>query len=79
MRESGLPNALIHGSSPKNVYLPAVLDWIEKAHADVKMQSRSYLMGVVSQAELHKQKTASQKAAAAKKPWPKKAAKKKAE
>ncbi|WP_010581920.1 hypothetical protein [Schlesneria paludicola] len=78
MREAGMPHALVHGSSPKNQHLPAVLDWIEKVNAEVKMQARAYLSGVASQAELLKQKSDNQKAAAAKKPW-KKAAKKKAE
>ena len=66
MRETGMPTALVHGSAPKNLYLPAVLDWIEKTSADVKMQARSYLTGVQSQAELHKLKSDSQKRAAAK-------------
>lgn len=79
IRESGMPHALIHGSAPKNHYLPAVLDWIEKTSADVKMQSRAYLAGVTSQAELHKQKSDNQKLAAAKKPFKAKATKKKAD
>ena len=76
MRESGIPHVLIHGSASKNLYLPAVLDWIEKTNAEVKMQIRAYLTGVQSKAELQKQKNANQKLAAAKKPWMKKATKK---
>ena len=72
MRDSGLPHALIHGSASKNVYLPSLLDWIEKANAEVKMQVRAYLAGVESSAELQKKRSASQKLAAAKKSTKKK-------
>jgi hypothetical protein len=77
LRESGKPSALLHGSSAKNVYFPAVLDWIEKTNTEVKIQVRAYLSDVTSKAEFNKNKSAKQAVAAAKKPWPKKAAKKK--
>ena len=76
IRDSGMPHALIHSSSTTNVYVPALLDWIEKANADVKTQIRAYLAGVKSSAEFHKEKTAIQKLAASKKPFNAKAKKK---
>lgn len=79
MKESGIPHALIHGSTPQKIYVPSLIEWIDKTQADVKTQIRSYLTGMQSKAEVHKQRNEVRKAAAAKKPWPKKAAKKKAE
>ena len=74
-----MPDALVHATLPENTHIPAIVDWIDKLKIDVRSQLRAYLAGVQSHAELHKQKTAYQKAVAAKKPWPKKAAKKKPE
>lgn len=84
MRSEHLAYALIHGTLVQNVHLPAIMEWMHKATGDVKAQLRSHKIGVPSKAELHKQATENQKLtaagkklAAAKKPWPKKAAKKK--
>ena len=78
MRDGGMPSALIHGTTSQNRYVPAVLDWIEKTGADVKVQLRSHIAGVQSYAAKRKQYNENQKLAAAKKPWAKKAVKKKA-
>ncbi len=76
MRESGLPHALIHGTTSQTHHMPAVLDWIGKAQAEVKSQIRAYLGGIPSTAELNKQRSARQKVAMAKKA-PKKSPKRK--
>ena len=70
MRESGMPQALVHGAATRNTHLPTVLDWIENTSADVKNQIRAYLAGVQSSAELMKQKTENQKRATGKKKPP---------
>jgi hypothetical protein len=77
IKESGMPHALIHGSTTLNKHLPALMEWINKTMGDVKNQSRAYLTGTQSSAEFQKQQSDKQKLAAAKKPWPKKTAKKK--
>lgn len=78
LREHSVPHALIHGSTQAKLHIPSLLDWIGKSHNDVKTQIRAYLAGSLSQAELSKQRNDARKLSEAKKPWPKKAAKKKA-
>jgi hypothetical protein len=77
MREGGLPDALVHSSMQEHTHIPAIEDWADKLIVDVRSQVRAYVAGVQSKAELHQLKNDNQKLAAAKKPWPKKAAKKK--
>lgn len=72
MRKSEIPSALVHGSTAKNIYIPSLMDWIDKTGADINTQIRSYLSGVPSNAELMKRQTENQKLAAAKKPAKKK-------
>ena len=67
MRSKGMPHALIHGEATINRFLPSVLQWVDKTSADVKTQLRSYLSGVMSNAELMKQQSESKKKLAAKK------------
>lgn len=76
MREGGLPSALIHGTTSQNRYIPAILDWIEKAAADTKSQLRAHAAGIQSDVERRKAYSETQKQAAAKKPWRKKSVKK---
>lgn len=70
MRTTKLPAALIHGSTTLNRFLPAVLQWVDKASIDVKAQARAYLNGSMSAAEYQKQLNARNKLAAAKKKVP---------
>lgn len=78
MRENGMPDVLIHGSTTLNRDLPRVLQWVDKVNADAKAQLRAFLQGIPSVAETLKELNENKKLAAAKKPWPKKATKKKA-
>lgn len=79
MREHGMPHALVHGTMPQTMHIPAIIDWVGKINVDVNSQLRAFLSGVQSRAEFHKQKSENQKSASAsKKSWPKKATKKKA-
>jgi len=78
VRDSGIEKALIHGATIKSIYIPEIQDWTGKARVDTESQVRSYLTGNQSKAELYKRQNEQKKLAAAKKPWPKKATKKKA-
>lgn len=67
MHSVGMPKALIHGTTLKTVYLPQLLNWIDKARADTQAQARAYSAGVPSKAEVLKQVNQKLKLAAAKK------------
>jgi len=73
MRESGIPHVLVHGNTTLDRYLPAVLEWIDKATGETKAQIRAYLTGAKSNAEYQKEQNQKQKLAAAKKAPKKKA------
>ncbi|WP_010583075.1 hypothetical protein [Schlesneria paludicola] len=79
MKDAEMPQVLIHSATQLNLHIPEVIQWAEKTEVDAKAQLRSFVAGVESKVEIRKRYNANQKAAAAKKPWPKKAAKKKAE
>ena len=67
MRKNDLSTALVHGSTVRNIYVPSLLDWIEKTSADVNSQIRASLAGVKSNAELMKEQSDNQKRATGKK------------
>ncbi|WP_010586955.1 hypothetical protein [Schlesneria paludicola] len=83
MRDANMPHMLIHSTMYQNVHLPATIEFSMKVQLDSVSQLRSFVAGTKSRVEARGEYHASQKiaegqkAAAAKKPWPKKAVKKK--
>jgi hypothetical protein len=65
MRESGIPYALIHGESVKNLHLQKVIDWVGAANVDTRSQIRAHTLQIQSDAALQKQKNERQKQKAA--------------
>jgi hypothetical protein len=80
MRECNMPHVLIHGSTHRNLHIPAVIEWVDKTALEVKSQIKAFTSGVLSRPEIRKRYNENQKLAAAKKPFtPKQMAKKKSE
>lgn len=78
MRESQMPVILLQSATATNLHLPELIRWAEKSEVDARAQIRSFVSGQESTVAIRKRYNQNQKAAAAKKPWPKKATKKKA-
>lgn len=70
MRESQLPEALVHVTLPENTHLPAIIDWIDKLKIDVRSQVRAFQSNAKSNAERRKQSYEIEKLAAARKKAP---------